>query len=284
VDKTQPPVITNSFATAVLDCGSSQATLALALSGTVTGTRFWVLRYPVNAAFNPTNAISFDINPILAGTTSSLIMVDKVGEYVYVVTSTLTGCKAQGTVNVVNGALTPSFTPSPETGYAPLDVNFTNNSSSTSGSGSITSIWSFGNGTSVTNTNNASQNASYSAPGSYTVMLVTKKGVCVDSIMKIIRVDIPSKMDVPNIFTPNGDGSNDVFFLKAANLNEISCVILDRWGNKVYETNSTTGNIAWDGKNFGGKECAAGVYFYIIKAKGKDDKTFESKGNVTLIR
>jgi gliding motility-associated-like protein len=285
LDRTQPPVVTNSFATAVLDCGSSQATLALAMTGTMTGgARYWVLRFPVNAAFNPTNAISYDINPILAGTTSSLIMVDKVGEYVYVVTNTLTGCKAQGTVNVVNGALTPSFTPSPESGYAPLDVNFINNSLSTTGAGSITSIWSFGNGTSATNTNNASQNTSYSAPGNYSVMLVTKKGVCVDSILKVIRVDIPSKMEVPNIFTPNGDGSNDVFFLKAANLTELNCVILDRWGNKVYETSSGTGNVAWDGKNFGGKECAAGVYFYIIKAKGKDDKTFESKGNVTLIR
>ena len=115
-------------------------------------------------------------------------------------------------------------------------------------------------------------------------MLLTTKGICVDTVYKVVKVEMPSKMEVPNIFTPNNDGSNDVFFLKTANLTEINAVILDRWGNKVYETKSTTGNIAWDGKNFGGKECAAGVYMYIIKGKGKDDKEYEQKGNITLIR
>ena len=115
-------------------------------------------------------------------------------------------------------------------------------------------------------------------------MLIAIKGSCVDTAYKTIKVELPSKMEVPNVFTPNGDGNNDVFFLKVANLTEINAVILDRWGNKVYETTSATGNIAWDGKNFGGKECASGVYFYIIKATGKDGKEYEAKGNVSLFR
>jgi hypothetical protein len=47
---------------------------------------------------------------------------------------------------------------------------------------------------------------------------------------------------------------------------------------------SNTGNFAWDGKNLQGKDCAEGVYFYVIHAKGKDDKAYEFKGHVTLMR
>lgn len=115
-------------------------------------------------------------------------------------------------------------------------------------------------------------------------MIVSKKGSCVDSAYKVIRVDIPSKLEIPNVFTPNGDGSNDVFFLKTSNLTEITALIFDRWGNKVYDLTSGTGNIAWDGKNMEGKDSPAGTYFYIIKATGKDGTTYDKKGNVSLYR
>ncbi|MFN7910556.1 MAG: gliding motility-associated C-terminal domain-containing protein, partial [Bacteroidota bacterium] len=97
-------------------------------------------------------------------------------------------------------------------------------------------------------------------------------------------VDIPSKLEVPNVFTPNGDNSNDVFFVKASNLTEITAVIFDRWGNKVYDVVSKTGNIAWDGKNFKGQECPSGTYFYVIKGSGKDGTEYEKKGNLSLFR
>ncbi|MDP1802875.1 MAG: gliding motility-associated C-terminal domain-containing protein [Bacteroidota bacterium] len=110
------------------------------------------------------------------------------------------------------------------------------------------------------------------------------KGTCLDTVQKVIKVELPSKLEVPNVFTPNGDGSNDVFFLKVANVAEINAIIFDRWGNKVYESTSTTGNIEWDGKSSAGKELPAGTYFYIIKATGKDDKTYDQKGNVSIYR
>jgi gliding motility-associated-like protein len=110
------------------------------------------------------------------------------------------------------------------------------------------------------------------------------KGNCQDIAKKIIKVDIPSKLEVPNVFTPNGDGSNDIFFLSAANLTEITALIFDRWGNKVYELTSNTGNIAWDGKNQTGKDVAEGTYFYVITAKGKDDEAYSTKGNLSLYR
>ncbi len=102
--------------------------------------------------------------------------------------------------------------------------------------------------------------------------------------MQTIIVELPSKLEVPNVFTPNGDKANDIFRLKATNLSEIYIIIFDRWGNKVYELTSDTGNFAWDGKNQSGKDCAEGTFFYIIKATGKDNQTFDVKGNVSLFR
>ena len=185
--------------------------------------------------------------------------------------------------------MTTDFTPDLFFGFAPMSVNFINNSSAvSSGTGSassgITSVWSFGNGTSQTTTTNINTNSYYEAPGTYTVMLISSKGSCLDTAYKIIKVDAPSKLEIPNVFTPNGDGSNDVFFLKTTNLGEINAIIFDRWGNKVYETMSTTGNIGWDGKNLQGKECSSGVYYYIITAVGKDSKPYKTKGNVSLFR
>jgi gliding motility-associated-like protein len=101
---------------------------------------------------------------------------------------------------------------------------------------------------------------------------------------RVIRVESPSSLEVPNVFTPNGDGANDLFFVKAKNLVEIQAVIFDRWGNVVYEVNSLTGNIEWDGKNSQGRVVAEGTYFYTIKAVGKDNTSYEKKGTVSLIR
>ena len=95
---------------------------------------------------------------------------------------------------------------------------------------------------------------------------------------------MPSKAIIPNIFTPNNDKVNDVFRLEATNLSQVSMVIIDRWGHVVYDVNSTTGNVEWDGKNQRGAECAEGIYFYTIKATGTDGVKYDNKGTITLAR
>jgi gliding motility-associated-like protein len=286
LDRTQAPVLEKPAATATLDCGDNpSAKLVISLTGTNTGgLRYLLTDYPAGAAFSPTNATVENLNPFLSGTSSTTITVDVTGYYYYVVSNTLTGCQAGGEFVVVPGKLDANFEADNYFGFAPMEVKFTNNTASSSSSSGIASVWSFGNGSSASNTVNAQVTAHYAAPGTYTVKLIAAKGECKDTISKVIKVDMPSKLEVPNIFTPNGDGSNDVFFCKAANINRISCVIMDRWGLKVYETESFTGNIAWDGKNFAGQECAAGVYFYVIKAEGTDGQAYEAKGTVSLLR
>jgi gliding motility-associated-like protein len=107
---------------------------------------------------------------------------------------------------------------------------------------------------------------------------------CVGTSTAVITVDNPSALIVPNVFTPNGDGVNDRFMVNATNLTEITCVIFDRWGVKMYDVTSSTGNIGWDGKNLSGKEVPVGTYFYILTATGKEGTTYEQKGTVSLYR
>lgn len=95
---------------------------------------------------------------------------------------------------------------------------------------------------------------------------------------------MPSSLIIPNVFTPNGDGANDVFFLNVTSMAEIDIHISDRWGHIVYELVSRSGNIEWNGKNQAGQEVADGVYMYTLKATGKDGKTYDYHGNITLVR
>ncbi|MBI2721201.1 MAG: gliding motility-associated C-terminal domain-containing protein [Bacteroidetes bacterium] len=281
-DLTQPPILATPNASVQTGCGDL-ANLSVSLSQTLAVWSLYFNEYPAGATFVPSSAIQPVGSPTFAGSTGT-VLANLSGDYKYIVTNKLTGCKTIGFFTVSGGKINADLTADPLTGYAPLSVNFVNNSATSTGAtSSITSVWSFGNGTSSLTTN-PNVNTSYISPGTYTVMMISTRGGCSDTSYKVIKVEIPSKMEVPNVFTPNGDGSNDVFFLKTANLTEITALIYDRWGNKVHEVTSSTGNIGWDGNNTNGKECAAGTYFYIIKATGKDSKAYEQKGTVSLYR
>jgi gliding motility-associated-like protein len=288
-DATQPPVIALPIKTSTLPCGGaagapgSGAQVQIALSSSLSAWSLYINEYPAGAAFT-NNSLTLPAGVNQTGMTSNSYSVDMVGQYEYIVTNKITGCNATGTILVVAGGLTADFLPDVSSGFAPHNVVFTNNSNSSVNSLSITSLWSFGNGASQTTTTNVQTSATYTAPGTYTVMMIAKKGDCLDTAFRVIDVFLPSAVEIPNVFTPNGDGSNDEFFLKVSSVTEINALIFDRWGNRVYEVTSNTGNIAWDGKSLDGKECPAGTYFYIIKAKGKDAKDYDMKGNVSLYR
>ena len=78
------------------------------------------------------------------------------------------------------------------------------------------------------------------------------------------------KKDVPNIFTPNGDNTNDYFQVNVPAGNVYDLMIFTRTGTKVY--NSTSPRIFWDGRNTGGNEVPEGIYYYVIKLSGKASK------------
>ena len=89
-------------------------------------------------------------------------------------------------------------------------------------------------------------------------------------------------IEIPNVFTPNGDGVNDNFYIKNKTLREFNCIIFDRWGRKVKEWSDQ--NQGWDGKTESGAEAISGVYFYVVTGKGDDNKDYQFKGSFELLR
>ncbi len=90
-----------------------------------------------------------------------------------------------------------------------------------------------------------------------------------------------SMLQVPNAFTPNGDGTNDEFRVAYRSIASFYICIYDQWGRRVYESEDITQG--WDG-NINGKLGTVGTYYYVIKAKGTDDVEYKEKGAVNLIR
>ena len=180
------------------------------------------------------------------------------------------GTIAQGTDPVAG------FTPSVVSGNAPLQVDFTN----TSSPGFSGYSWTFGdlNTSSQTNPSNT-----YTAPGTYVVTLTGLNGACNDTATAIIDVKVPGSIFVPNVFTPDGDGANDVFTVTAEGYKEIRLVIYDRWGLKLWEM-SAAGRISWDGATASGVYCTDGTYYYILYGEDLAGKKIEQPGFLTLLR
>ncbi|MDQ3109113.1 MAG: gliding motility-associated C-terminal domain-containing protein [Bacteroidota bacterium] len=89
-------------------------------------------------------------------------------------------------------------------------------------------------------------------------------------------------LTVPNVFTPNGDGTNDLFFISSRGLSELHVEIFDRWGVLV-NVISETGQ-GWDGRSTSGMEVSDGTYYYVLSASASDGKIYSEKGFVTLFR
>ncbi|MCK9612345.1 MAG: gliding motility-associated C-terminal domain-containing protein [Bacteroidales bacterium] len=86
---------------------------------------------------------------------------------------------------------------------------------------------------------------------------------------------------IPNIFSPNGDGNNDVLYVRSEHIKELNFSIYNRWGEKVFESQNK--NDGWDG-NYKGKPCSVDVYVYHATIVFEDGTETSRKGNVTLVR
>lgn len=90
-------------------------------------------------------------------------------------------------------------------------------------------------------------------------------------------------LEVPNVFTPNGDNSNDVFkLINFSGIKSLECVIFNRWGNVVRAFDKP--DFAWDGKDKSGNEATAGTYFYQITAVTSANEKLENTGFVQLVK
>jgi gliding motility-associated-like protein len=107
-------------------------------------------------------------------------------------------------------------------------------------------------------------------------------GHCMSSdTLNVFVIEDCGEMYVPNAFSPNGDGHNDVLYVRGLCLKTLSFMVFNRWGEKVFETNDV--NVGWDGK-YHDEDLNTGVFVYRLEGRTYDGKQYTAKGNVTLIR
>ena len=159
---------------------------------------------------------------------------------------------------------TVGFTSVPDTGTL-VEVHlakfvFTNTSQSASAY-----LWKFGDGDSSSQTDPVHQ---YEAPGNYTVTLYAMNGGCEDSISHQYYTVIPDKiLHVPNAFSPNGDGINDLWEIDGLKpYPDCTVTVFNRWGQALYK--SVGYQHPWDG-TYKGKPVPVATYYYIITLPGK---------------
>lgn len=179
-----------------------------------------------------------------------------------------------GGCNSLPATCAPTIVPPPTVQFTYVDdlndVGFTDQTN-----GGTQWSWSFGDGTTST-----SQNPSHTYPGSgtYTVtVIVTNATGCSSTSSQVIEIP-DDTIYIPNVISPNGDGVNDLFTIKANGMKTYDLVILNRWGEKVFSSTSSKNH--WDGTNNGNK-VPNGVYFYILNTSTAN-KQFEFHGNVTV--
>jgi gliding motility-associated-like protein len=120
-------------------------------------------------------------------------------------------------------------------------------------------------------------------PGNYSVSIITECYSTESSVQVTYSADCDPQIYIPNVFSPNGDGVNDVWEVlidPAFDATGIECSIFDRWGNTVFY--STTIPVEWDGR-FNGKTLEPGVYVYVVKFIQENDIQVLS-GGLTLVR
>jgi len=104
---------------------------------------------------------------------------------------------------------------------------------------------------------------------------------CADTAIQTVYVKPENVIYVPNTFTPNGDGVNELFVPKYFGLTEVTLYIFDRWGHIIHEDSSD--EVSWDGTHKN-KAVQEGVYIWKIEYKNHRKRYNTKMGHVTLLR
>lgn len=139
--------------------------------------------------------------------------------------------------------------------------------------------WSFGDGA---GSQEESPVHSFNKSGEFKVCLtaINQYG-CKATVCKTLRSEVQSLVDLPTGFSPNGDGTNDILFVRGYNVAKMDLRIYNRWGEIVFESNDI--KKGWDGI-YKGKPQEMESYAYILDVVFLDGSDAHKTGNVTLLR
>jgi len=149
-------------------------------------------------------------------------------------------------------------------------------STSTSIEGSY--VWDFGNGETSTE---KEPTVVYNNKGIYNVKLIatTSNGRKVEEDI-VVKAFEESSMVVPNVFTPNGDGTNDFLTVSTKGIKEFGLTVVTLTGKVLYETSDV--NFKWDGRIQTGEKLEKGTYIIVVAAIGEDGKKHVQSSGLRL--
>jgi len=132
------------------------------------------------------------------------------------------------------------------------------------------------------NTGSTASSLNVTDSGTYVVKAINKCGTYYDSV-KIGITECFCNAFVPNAFTPNGDGNNDILLAKlnCPGSSNVVFSIYNRYGQQVFRSNDI--NTGWDGTQ-NNKLCELGTYFYYLQYKNRTGEIVKKKGDIILLR
>jgi gliding motility-associated-like protein len=167
-----------------------------------------------------------------------------------------------------------NFTFDPNPGKENTPTSFTNAST-----GAIRYFWDFGDGETSTLTNPVHQ---YNVTGTFRACLVAfNQFGCADTVCQDVSAVILPLVDVPNAFTPNGDGTNDQVRVRGFGIARMTFRIYNRWGQLVFQSVSLSQG--WDGR-YKGVLQPMDAYGYSLEVEFTNGARATKKGDITLIR
>lgn len=183
------------------------------------------------------------------------------------------------TVTITIGAKpTAGFIVSPTIPSENEPFTFTNTSA-----GATRFKWDFGDGdTLMTFRQDTTVVHQYEATGTYEACLYASTDMgCTDSLCTAIQALTKPLVDVPKAFTPNGDNINDVIKVRGFGISKMDWKIYNRWGQLIFV--STSPAIGWNGY-YNGVLQPQEVYTYVLNIIFTDNKRYQKKGDITLLR
>ncbi len=220
-------------------------------------------------------------NQIISGasTANPLVSPTQTTTYYVSVTNQI-GCVFSDSIviSVLSGVLSVNATANPDTIYfgdtTQLDLTMSAN------------VVSFSWTNDVTLSSSSIENPYAYPPNTHTyyVEVADSQGCKKFDSVIVYVVNTPCKESsiyIPNAFSPNGDGKNDVLYVRANNVTQIYFAVYDRWGQRVFETRDISKG--WDGI-FNGKKIDPAVFGWYAEGECVGENKFMKKGNVTLLR